>query len=70
MAIEDTRREYDYGELSEASLEDCPFDQFQLWLDQACASSIKDPTAMTVSTIDKTGRPWHRAVLLKGFDQR
>ncbi|MBV1930096.1 MAG: pyridoxamine 5'-phosphate oxidase, partial [Porticoccaceae bacterium] len=33
-------------------------------------SSIKDPTAMTVSTIDANGRPWHRAVLLKGFDER
>lgn len=70
MAIEDTRREYDYGQLSEASLHASPFEQFQLWLDQACDSSIKDPTAMTVSTIDANGRPWHRAVLLKGFDQR
>lgn len=70
MTIEDTRREYDYGQLSEESLRASPFDQFQLWLDQACQSSIKDPTAMTVSTIDVNGRPWHRAVLLKGFDER
>jgi len=70
MTIEDTRREYDYGQLSEASLKASPFEQFQLWLDQACESSIKDPTAMTVSTIDVNGRPWHRAVLLKGFDER
>lgn len=70
MAIEDTRREYDYGQLSEASLHASPFEQFQLWLDQACDSSIKDPTAMTVATIDTDGRPWHRAVLLKGFDER
>ncbi len=70
MAIQDTRREYDYGQLSEASLKASPFEQFQLWLDQACESSIKDPTAMTVSTINASGKPWHRAVLLKGFDER
>lgn len=70
MSIEDKRREYDYGELNEDSLLSCPFAQFETWLDQACESPIKDPTAMTVSTIDSGGRPWHRAVLLKGFDQR
>lgn len=70
MSIKDTRREYDYGQLNEASLQASPFDQFQLWLDQACQSSIKDPTAMTVSTSSSEGRPWHRAVLLKGFDEQ
>lgn len=70
MSIRDTRREYDYGQLDEVSLHPSPFEQFQLWLDQACRSSIKDPTAMTVSTINASGRPWHRAVLLKGFDER
>lgn len=70
MTIEHTRREYRYGRLSRESLLDCPFEQFQLWLDQACSSSIKDPTAMTVATVDARNRPWHRAVLLKGFDKR
>ncbi len=70
MSIKDTRREYDYGQLNEASLLASPFDQFQLWLDQACQSPIKDPTAMTVSTLNSEGRPWHRAVLLKGFDEQ
>ncbi|MEZ0121272.1 MAG: pyridoxamine 5'-phosphate oxidase [Candidatus Reddybacter sp.] len=70
MTIEDTRREYDYGRLSRESLLDCPFEQFQLWLDQACQSPIKDPTAMTIATVDADNKPWHRAVLLKGFDKR
>ncbi len=70
MSIEDTRREYDYGHLNRESLLDCPFEQFQLWLDQACLSPIKDPTAMTVATVDANNKPWHRAVLLKGFDKR
>jgi pyridoxamine 5'-phosphate oxidase len=70
MSIEDTRREYDYGHLSRDSLLDCPFEQFQLWLDQACRSPIKDPTAMTVATVNADNKPWHRAVLLKGVDKR
>lgn len=70
MSIEDTRREYDYGRLTRDSLLDSPFDQFQLWLDQACRSSIKDPTAMTIATVDTSNKPWHRAVLLKGFDKK
>ena len=70
MTIEDTRREYDYGHLSRESLRDNPFEQFQRWLDQACQSQIKDPTAMTLTTVDADGRPWSRAVLLKGFDHR
>lgn len=70
MTIDNTRREYRYGNLTRESLRDSPFDQFQLWLDQALGSPIKDPTAMTVTTVDAEGRPWSRAVLLKGFDAR
>lgn len=70
MAIEDARREYQYGRLTRESLRDSPFDQFQLWLDQAIGSDIKDPTAMAVTTVDADARPWTRAVLLKGFDER
>lgn len=70
MAIDFTRREYRFGVLSRESLRDSPFEQFRLWLDEALASSIKDPTAMTVATLNAEGRPWQRAVLLKGFDER
>ncbi len=70
MAIDFTRREYRFGTLTRESLRECPFDQFQCWLDDALASPIKDPTAMTVATVDSDGRPWQRAVLLKGFDKR
>lgn len=70
MSIGYRRREYRYATLTRASLKDCPFEQFQNWLDEALASPIKDPTAMTVATLDEQGRPVHRAVLLKGFDKR
>lgn len=70
MSIGYRRREYRYGTLTRASLCDCPFEQFQCWLDEALASSIKDPTAMTLVSVDGLNRPVQRAVLLKGFDQR
>ena len=41
-----------------------------LWLQQAAESVLKDPTAMSLATIDGEGRPWQRIVLLKGVSTR
>lgn len=70
MALEDQRREYSFARLRRDSLKDSPVDQFRLWLDQALASDIVDPTAMSLATVDHSGRPWQRIVLLKHFDQK
>ena len=39
-------------------------------LDEAKASGDPEPTAMTLATVGKTGRPSARTVLLKGVDER
>ena len=70
MSLQDNRREYDYGKLTRESLLDNPFEQFKLWMDQALEAGIQDPTAMSVATVDSSGKPWQRMVLLKEFDQR
>jgi pyridoxamine 5'-phosphate oxidase len=70
MDISDLRREYDLGGLDEADLAADPFAQFGLWLEQAIAADPLDPTAMTLATADRQGRPSARVVLLKGFDER
>ncbi|MCS5585116.1 MAG: pyridoxamine 5'-phosphate oxidase [Pseudomonadales bacterium] len=70
MSLEDNRREYDCGKLTRESLPDNPFEQFKLWMDQAIEAGIQDPTAMSVATVDGSGKPWQRMVLLKDFDQR
>lgn len=63
------RREYEFGALDEQQLADHPFDQFADWMTQAHQQSIiKDPTAMSLSTVDKSGQPHSRIVLLKSFD--
>jgi pyridoxamine 5'-phosphate oxidase len=43
---------------------------FGAWLDKAEQSEINDPTAMTLATVDLSGLPNARIVLLKGFDAR
>lgn len=70
MDLEDSRREYDFGHLSRASLADSPFDQFQKWMRDAIDAGIKDPTAMCVATVGQDGKPSQRIVLLKHFDSK
>ena len=47
---------------------DDPFALFAAWLDEASASEPRDPTAMTLATVDADGLPNARMVLLKGAD--
>lgn len=62
------RREYVYTELLRNDLLSDPFKQFTQWMDQALASQIIDPTAMSVSTVGSDGQPHSRVVLLKETD--
>lgn len=45
-----------------------PFVLFSEWLADATGSEPNDPNAMTLATVDDTGMPNARIVLLKGFD--
>ena len=49
---------------------DEPFRLFEHWLKEAAASEPRDPTAMTLATVDAEGMPNARMVLLKGTDER
>ena len=49
---------------------DEPFALFAAWLKDASASEPRDPTAMTLATVDADGLPNARMVLLKGVDER
>ncbi len=66
--LADLRRDYSLKELSKSSVDTDPFEQFSAWMDEAFDSAVIEPTAMTVSTVDASGRPSSRVVLLKGFD--
>lgn len=68
--MSDIRREYQLGELHRKQLADSPHEQFNRWFQQSVESDlIKDPTAMTLSTVSPDGYPTGRTVLLKGHDE-
>jgi pyridoxamine 5'-phosphate oxidase len=64
------RVDYKRAALSERDAASNPFDQFTRWFDEAVAAGIPEPNAMTLATVDATGRPAARIVLLKGVDAR
>jgi pyridoxamine 5'-phosphate oxidase len=47
-----------------------PIDRFQRWFQEATLSGIKEPSAMSVATVDVNGWPDARMLLLKEVDER
>jgi len=70
MLMADLRKEYTLAGLRRRDLSPDPIQQFQKWLQNAIDAKLSEPTAMTLATVDKNGRPSARTVLLKGVDQR
>ena len=68
--LENMRVHYDRDELFLEDLRPNPFEQFELWMNEACESGLVEPNAMTLATVGPDGRPTLRTVLLKGFDER
>lgn len=63
------RKEYSSAFLNEEDVNQNPFKQFELWMQQAVEAEILEPHAMTVSTVSAEGKPSSRIVLLRGFNQ-
>ncbi|MCE9687475.1 pyridoxamine 5'-phosphate oxidase [Shewanella sp. AS16] len=66
--LSDIRREYNKGGLRRADLPANPMTLFATWMAQAREAELSDPTAMCVATVDASGQPFQRIVLLKRFD--
>jgi len=66
MALTDLRRNYTLATLTEDELTTNPLDLFDDWLQQVIDGDVPDPNAMTLATVDKSGAPSQRIVLLKG----
>ena len=47
-----------------------PIRQFQKWFKVALKAGLKEPTAMTLATATRAGKPSARMVLLKAVDER
>ena len=68
MDIHHLRENYARATLDRQDLQDSPFQQFELWFQQACASELLEPNAMVLATVSSEGIPCTRTVLLKYFD--
>jgi pyridoxamine 5'-phosphate oxidase len=56
--------------LNEEGVDPDPIRQFARWLSEAVDAGILEPSAMTVATATRDGRPSARMVLLRGFEER
>ena len=65
--LRDIRKQYLFSKLDEQNILANPFDQFELWLQQAIESDQLEPTAMVLSSVDENLQPHSRVVLLKEF---
>ena len=69
-ALPQPRDDYTTGVLDEGSVPDDPIELLRHWLDAAVAAEVPEPTAATLATVDRDGRPDARVVLLRGSDER
>lgn len=69
-SIADLRKSYERAELSEDASQANPLEQFKQWLQEAIASDLPEPNAMTLATVSSNLRPSTRVVLIKGYDER
>lgn len=69
MDIGDLRREYAYQGVDREELNPDPVAQFTQWFEVARGVELIDPNAMILATVNATGQPSQRTVLLKYFDE-
>lgn len=70
MSVSDLRQSYEKNTLLEATAAASPLVQFSQWFNEALAAKVPEPNAMTLATVDASGQPSARTVLIKGFDER
>jgi pyridoxamine 5'-phosphate oxidase len=64
------RTDYALKTLDENQVDRDPLKQFGVWMVEAIHAKVPEPTAMNLATVDASGRPSARIVLLKGVDPR
>ncbi|WP_016776388.1 pyridoxamine 5'-phosphate oxidase [Anaerophaga thermohalophila] len=66
----DIRNDYKRHALTRDHLEPLPLLQLRKWLDEAMETGQTEPTAMSLASVDVTGQPSQRVVLMKGITDR
>ena len=67
--LQHQRSHYDAGELTRANLSIDPVEQFKAWFNDAIAANAMEANAMNIATVNDSGQPSNRIVLLKGVDE-
>jgi len=68
--FQDLEKETSKEKLTVSSVDKDPLNQFKLWYNEVLKSDFIEPTAMTLATASKDGKPSARMLLLKGYDER
>ncbi len=61
------RRDFAGKPLNEASVNDDPMKQYELWFEEAVNSQLLDPYAMSLTTVNSNGQPSIRIVYMRGI---
>ena len=64
------RASYERADLEAEHLDPDPIVQLRRWIDEATSEGVIEPNAMCLSTVDESGQPHSRIVLLRGLDAR
>ena len=67
--IKNLRRNYSLKVLDESTVNENPYEQFSVWMQEAINSNILDASAMILATANSKGLPSVRVVLLKGIEE-
>jgi pyridoxamine 5'-phosphate oxidase len=68
LSLADIRKNYALKSLTKGSILTDPVAQFELWLNEALAAEVNEPTAMVLATASTEGKPSARVVLLKSLE--
>jgi pyridoxamine 5'-phosphate oxidase len=68
--LADLRKDYSQASLDEVSVRKDPFQQFEVWLNEALKAQLPEPNAMVLSTVGSDGSPSSRVVLIKGLSSQ
>lgn len=63
------REDYSAHSLDESQVDENPVKQFAVWFDEAIKAEVPEPNAMTLATVQASGKPAARIVLLKGLSE-
>ena len=68
-SLEELRWDYASGTLRREDLSPDPLLQFKGWFEDAVSAGLREPNAMTLSTVGLDGRPTSRTVLMKDYTE-